>query len=113
MDRLEFIGSIDHGDFVSSQDAIIQFFDHTMAAYNLIGECRDIEVLSNINSSISMTFKIIFTQPIQSETMANKITTDFANKMNLYGKLFNINPTVSGNILDIQILHKNNNPDGN
>lgn len=105
MDRLQFIGSIDHGCFINSQDAIIQFFDHTMAAYDLIGKCNDdITIKSNIESPLCMTFTISFISQNQALDMVNRISNHFNNKLELYGKLFNVVPTVDGNKLGIQIL---------
>lgn len=107
MDRLQFIGSIDHGCFVNSQDAIIQFFDHTMAAYDLIGKCNnDIDITSTIESPLCMTFTISFNSQNQALNMATKIKNDFQNKLEIYGKMFQIIHTVSGNNLGIQIIQQ-------
>lgn len=104
MDRLQFIGSIDQGNFVSSQDAIIQFFDHTMAAYNLVGQYNGITVCSQIDSPFCMTFKILFKAEDQAVRMADHIMNDLHNRMDLYGKIFNLHSCIMGNTLGIQIL---------
>lgn len=104
MDRLQFIGSINHGDFVSSKDEIIQFFDHIMAAYNLVGQINDIDVVTNVNSPYSITFTILFGNRDQAKCMSDRITNDFHNKMSLYCKNFDIHQTLSENVLGIQIL---------
>jgi hypothetical protein len=105
MDRLQFIGSIDHGNFVTSPDTIIQFFDHTMAAYDLIGQCNDdIDVKSTIESSLCMNFTISFISSDQALRMVDKIMNYFHNRIELYGKRFLITPNANGNIVGIQIL---------
>lgn len=106
MDRLQFIGSIDHGNFVSSEDAIIQFFDHTMAAYDLIGQYNDdIDVVkSSIESPLCMRFTISFLSPDQALCMIDKIINYFHNHIEIYGKTFHITPNVNGSTIGIQIL---------
>lgn len=102
MDRLQFLGSIDHGGFVSSDQNIIQFFDHTMAAYNLVGNINDIEVMSNIDSPLSMTFSVSFYTQDQAIRMMERLA--MKNGIDLYGKRFMIHAARNNNTLGIQIL---------
>ncbi len=104
MDRLQFIGSIDQGSFASSEDAIINFFDHTMAAYDLCGKYNDISVCSQINTPLCMTFNISFGSKDHATKMVDRITNDFHNKMELYGKVFNIKSNITESSVGIQIL---------
>lgn len=100
MDRLKFIESMNGGGFVSSDaQNIIQYFDHIMAAYDVIGSYDDIKVNGTINSPLCMTFNIVLGGHDQVLFILNHIERDLA----LYGKLFSITPSANKNNLSIQI----------
>lgn len=103
MDRLEFIGSINDGGF-AFQDAqnIIHYFDHIMAAYNVVGSYSCMKVNSTINSPLCMTFNVSFENPNQVLVMRSHIEKDL-REIHLYGKNFLITPSTSDNNLIIQI----------
>lgn len=102
MDRLQFLGSINQGNFVMSQDNIIQFFDHIMAAYNLVGSYHNISVMSNIESPVCMSFNVSCYTPNQATGMMEQLAS--YHGMDLYGKHFQIHSSINGNALGIQIL---------
>ena len=56
MDRIQFIGQTYQG-FTSSIDDIINFFDHTMAVYEIVGDTTAANV-HGITDSIGQTLKI-------------------------------------------------------
>lgn len=102
MDRLQFLGSINQGNFVMSQDNVIQFFDHTMAVYNLVGNYNITDVMSTIESPFCMTFNVSCYNPTQVSSMMEQLAIQ--RGMDLYGKHFQIHSSLNGNVLGIQIL---------
>lgn len=104
MNRMEFIGSINHNCFVTS-DVILSFFDHMMAAYNLIGDIKNAQVVPNIISPLAMCFTISFYSKYDLDRVVDRITKEHQNSISIYDKRFNIYIDIlQDNILGIQIL---------
>lgn len=98
MDRVQFVESI-HDEI--SPDEIVQFFDHTMALYNLVGKSENIEISGNVENSISISFSIKFQDGSQALSMQNKIHTIYNNSIAIYGRMFQINDRIESNTLNL------------
>lgn len=107
MDRLQFIESIDQGAFVSSPNAM-HFFDHAMAAYNIVGGFPGVVVRSMFMADpkdISLNIEFLSSEYAQSAYA--KITNELHNRMDLYGKIFSFQSVVDNNVLGI-LIHQIN-----
>lgn len=101
MNRLEFIGQTYQGKPVSIDD-IINFFDHTMAAYELIGSMQPLHIDGNIDNTYP-SLRLQIESPNQSELqkVVNYINNIMNNHTNIYGKYFIIEASIQGNSVDL------------
>lgn len=79
MDRLDFAKSITYDDF---ENTIRNFFDQTMALYNLIGARDDIDI-STITSDKSIEFIILTDSKKEAEQLYSSIEN---RHIHIYGK---------------------------
>lgn len=101
MNRFEFIGQTHQGKLVSI-DEVIQYFDHAMAAYGLVGNVDDIHVSGNTdNIHSSLNLKIESPNPAKLQEVVAYINDTIHNHTNLYGKTFQIGAAISGNSIDL------------
>lgn len=100
MDRVQFIGAAVDPDMISS-NTIVQYFDHTMAAYNIVGSCSNIFISSSVNSSLCMTFDVIFEDSTQAETMYIRLLKN--NRIEIYGKVFNVQSHLNDKKISLRI----------
>lgn len=89
MNRAQFMNTIDRKDPISI-DTIVNFFDHTMVMYDIIGELNDVSVSSQIISPVGVAFNLKFSNVNQANIVYSKVTGDLQNKISIYGKMFNI-----------------------
>ena len=81
MDRLDFVKSINHDNF---ENTIRNFFDQTMALYNLIGAREDIDI-----SSKEKNQDIEFILLTNSEEEAEQLYYSIENhSISIYGKMY-------------------------
>lgn len=107
MNRLEFIGQTHQGKFVSLED-IVRFFDHTMAAYEIVGNIENLQVSGNINTVYpSLQLKIESPNLSKLQESVQFINTNLKNKAYVYGKAFRIEASIDGNFVDLFVCEDN------
>lgn len=107
MDRLQFIGSIDQGNFMSNPNAM-HFFDHIMAAYNIVGMYPAHVVRSTpMVDPKEISLSVDFINADCARSAYAKVTNELHNRMDLYGKIFSIQPVLNNNTLGI-LIHQIN-----
>lgn len=101
MNRIEFIGQTHQGSIVSIDD-IVRFFDHTIAAYEIVSDIDNASVhgcTDNVNSSLKIQIDSSDTAKLQG--LVSYINETIHNKKSIYGKSFNINATLEGNSVEL------------
>lgn len=103
MDRMTFIGQANQGKPLSVDD-IIRFFDHTMAAYEVVQGVDDIRVIGtpdNLHSSLKLQIQ----SPHISEldNVVNYINDTLHNRKNLYGRSFSINAAIQDSCIELSV----------
>ena len=95
--RIEFIGHI-YKDSIASMDNIVKFFDHTIAAYEVIGD-TDVSSMCGYPDNIGSLLKIKIVSPdiTKLQYLENVINTGLHNHTSVYGKSFNISIATEGN----------------
>lgn len=96
MDRLEFIGQTRHGTLISVDD-IVKFFDHTMAAYEIVGNIEDATVrgtTDSVNSSLSI--KVESPNIPRLMEVVSYINNTIHNHKDIYGKSFEVDAAMDG-----------------
>lgn len=91
MNRLEFIGQTHQGTLVSIDD-IIKFFDHTIAAYEIVGNVDGVKV-SGIPDDIhsSLIIKVDYLDDKnKAKDVVSYISNELHNQKNLYGRTFKV-----------------------
>ena len=103
MDRLEFIGQTYRG-FTSSIDDIINFFDHTMAVYEIVGDTTAANV-HGITDSIGQTLKIqaTFNSEEELNNLINFINNTLHNRKSIYGRNFLVNAHTEGCYIELSV----------
>lgn len=96
MDRLQFIGQTHEGPLATS-DTVIRFFDHTMAAYEIIGGINGVTVKGEPDNFHSL-LKIYVDSPETSELeeVVDYVNNTIHNQEQIYGKSFKINACIDG-----------------
>lgn len=82
------------------EEYIIRYFDETMALYDLVGTCENISVSSN-HGSEAIKFDVLLSTEIEAVKLKEII--DFTT-LTVYDKTYNINSTVNGRIVYIELL---------
>lgn len=106
MDRFQFIGQATTGNRITVDD-IIQFFDHTMAAYEVVGALDNLRVHGEPDS-FSSSLKIFMESPNTSEleNVVSYIDNTLHNRKDLYGKTFDIQAKIEGQYVEL-FVHEN------
>lgn len=97
MNRLEFIGQTHQGTLVSVDD-IVRFFDHMMAAYEIV---ENVEGASVSNPSTDL-FNSSLCIKVESSNMSKLlevvayINNTIHNRKEIYGKSFRVEAVVDG-----------------
>jgi len=101
MNRIQFIGQTYSGALVSIDD-IINFFDHTMAAYEVVQGVENASI-HGTPDTIHSSLKIIVESPNQSELqdVVTYINDTIHNRKNLYGKSFSIQAHIDGTSVEL------------
>lgn len=101
MDRLQFIGQT-HKDQHVSADDIVNFFDHTMAAYELVHNVDDVMVCGNtdiLHSSLKLKVESPYLSEL--EEVVNYINNTLHNRKYLYDRTFNVDAKVEGSYVEL------------
>lgn len=101
MDRLEFIGQTYQG-FSSSVDDVIKFFDHTMAAYEIVGKAANVHGVTDI---INQTLKIraVLNSDTELQETLNLINNTLHNRKEAYGKCFYVDAHTEGPYIELSV----------
>lgn len=102
MDRYQFVQSMNKNDI--SPETIVQFFDHTMALYDLVGKSENIEVSRNVEASLAISFSIRFQNSDQALMMQNTIRNKYSNTVAIYGRVFHVTDVLSDNMLNLRLI---------
>lgn len=107
MNRLEFICQIHRGRIISV-DNIIRFFDHTMAAYNIIGDIKSITINNLIEEKQNSLIRINANIDNQDElnTVVHKVNKDLNNCCEIYNKEFNLNIDINSPAVELTVSNK-------
>ena len=97
MNRLEFIGQTHQGTLVSVDD-IVRFFDHMMAAYEIIGNVEGATVHGSTTDALHSSLSIKVESPNMSKLLAvvAYINDTIHNRKDIYGKSFEVEATIDG-----------------
>ncbi len=101
MDRLEFLTSISQGD--NTAVMILNYFDHIMAAYNIVGGCKKLLPLGNGVSPTCFLVNIELSNANEAALIDGKIKNELHNRIDIYGKIFMIKSTVTSATLGMMI----------
>lgn len=104
MDRMTFIGQTSQGAPISVDD-VIRYFDHTMAAYEVVQGVNDISVVGRVPDDIHSLLKLQIHSPHMSELddVVSYINNTLNNKKDLYGKSFYISASVQGTCVELSV----------
>lgn len=97
MNRLEFIGQTHQGTLVSVDD-IVRFFDHMMAAYEIVGDVEGATVHNSATDSLNSSLSIKVESPNISRLLdvVAYINNTMHNRKEIYGKSFKVEASVDG-----------------
>lgn len=82
------------------EEYIIQYFDETMALYDLVGTCENISVSSNQGSE-AIKFDVLLSS--ENEAIKLKKIIDFTT-LTVYDKTYNINSTINDKVVYIELI---------
>ena len=104
MDRMQFIGQTHQGVSISSVDDIINFFDHTIAAYEIVGDVEDANV-HGITDNLHSSLRIQVQSPHQSEldSIVSYINNILHNRKSVYGRTFKVDALQDGQYIELYI----------
>lgn len=89
MDRLQFVNSINFGQDCNFVKAAIEYFDHEMLLYNLIGKCNGIHIVGDTKSPQELFFSVNFRTSEEAIEMVNGLLSN-GNQVSIYSKTFNM-----------------------
>lgn len=96
MNRLEFIGQTRQGTLVSVDD-IVRFFDHIMAAYEIVGDVEGATIRGTTDSlHSSLSIKVESPNVPKLLEVVAYINNTIHNKKDIYGKSFKVEASVDG-----------------
>ena len=97
MNRLEFIGQTHQGTLVSVDD-IVRFFDHMMAAYEIVGDVEGATVCNGNTDSLHSSLSIKVESPNMPRLMdvVAYINDTIHNQKEIYGKSFKVEAAIDG-----------------
>ncbi|WP_301204404.1 hypothetical protein [Bacteroides acidifaciens] len=101
MDRLEFLTSINQGD--NTAVMILNYFDHIMAAYNIVSGCKKLLPLGNGVSAACFIMNIELSNANEAAFIDSKIKNELHNRIDIYGKIFTIKSSISDATLCMMI----------
>lgn len=103
MDRIDFIGQI-YGRQALSIDDVVKFFDHSMAAYEVLQPLQPTS-LDSITDKLQSLMIIKTYCPDQSKLVSIEgyVNNVIHNKKNLYGKTFYINTNINGPSVELSV----------
>ena len=106
MDRIQFIGQTHQGAIELLSDTI-QYFDHTMAAYDVV-ECVDDLSVNRVPDNNCYLLKIKVTSPNGSDldNMVNYVNNDLHNQIEKYDRTFNVNAIRNSDSVELSISEK-------
>lgn len=98
MDRLQFVNSINFVQDCNFVKAAIEYFDHEMLLYNLIGKCNSVSIVGDTKSPQELFFSVNFKTSEESVEMMNALLSN-GNQVSIYSKVFNmrINRSIQDN----------------
>jgi hypothetical protein len=102
MDRMQFIGQTYQG-FTSSVDDIVNFFDHTMAAYEIVGSTA--ANVHGVTDIINKTLKIQATLRDDNELqeVVDIINNTLHNRKEVYGRRFHVDAHAEGPYIEMSV----------
>lgn len=106
MDRIQFIGQTHQGAIELLSDTI-QYFDHTMAAYDVV-ECVDDLSVNRVPDNNCYLLKIKVTSPHDTEldTIVDHINNDLHNQINKYERVFSVIAIRNPDSVELSIMEK-------
>ena len=105
MNRLEFIGQTYHGRLINVEE-FVQFFDHMMAAYEIISPIDDYHIYGNMDSSqSSLNLKIESHNLSKLQNVVNYINNTLHNQAQIYGKTFRVDANINGDSIDLFVRY--------
>lgn len=101
MNRVQFIGQTHQGTLVSIDD-IINFFDHSMAAYELIGDVENASIHGTPDiAHSSLRIKVESPNLSKLQDVVAYINNTLHNKKDIYGKSFEVEACINGSCVDL------------
>lgn len=97
MNRLEFIGQTHQGTLVSVDD-IVRFFDHMMAAYEIVGDVEGATVYGGTTDNLHSSLSLKVESPNLSRLLdvVAYINNTIHNRKEIYGKSFKVEASIDG-----------------
>lgn len=101
MNRVEFVQSINEEGNISP-DAIVHFFDHIMATYNIVAKSNTINV-SSIIEKTGMHFSIVFNSVEEMLVIDTMIKEELHSTVAMYGRAFHVDTGMVNNTLNLKV----------
>ena len=102
MNRCEFLGQTHNGPITS--DDIISFFDHNMAAYDILKDIKESNI-TTIQDLVHSSLKIqVESSNIpELESVVDYVNNEIHNRKNMYDRNFKLEANVEGNVCTLSI----------
>lgn len=103
MDRIQFIGQT-YQSFTSSIDDIINFFDHTMAVYEIVGDktAANVHGITDNDRHI-LKIRAKFNNENELQEVLNYIDNTLHNRKNIYGRNFHVDAHTEGYYIELSV----------
>lgn len=103
MNRLQFLGQA-HSRQPISLDNIVTYFDHTMAAYDVLGNiCSSIQYTETDEFGYSMKIKATCLNISEMDSVVDYVNNILNNRKKIYDREFNINANVENSCIELDV----------
>ena len=103
MNRLQFLGQA-HSRRPISLDDIVTYFDHTMAAYDVLGNTSStIQYTETDGFGYSMKFKATFLNTSDLSGVVDYVNNILNNRKKIYDREFDINANIENSCIELNV----------
>ena len=103
MNRLQFLGQT-HSRRPISLDDVVTYFDHTMAAYDVLGQvCTSVQYTETDNLGYSMKFEATCLNASDLNGVVDYVNNVLSNRKKIYDREFNINADIVNSCIELNV----------
>ena len=103
MNRLQFLGQA-HSRRPISLDDIVTYFDHTMAAYDVLGNTSStIQYTETDEFGYSMKVKATCLNISEMDSGVDDVNNVLSNRKKIYDREFNINANIENSCIELDV----------